>query len=85
MCEEFRAEMIDNVWMETGRITKTLHFLPDVHLFHNHGGKTPDETHKRVEPGRKEAWGIGKKRANAIGAEIGNLLLKKGVKGDSIC
>ena len=66
MCEAFAAEMIDVVWYEAGRLTKTLHFLPDVHLMHNHGGKLKDATHMRLEPHRKEAHDVASQALDTI-------------------
>lgn len=85
MCELFPAEMIDVVWTEVGRLTRTSHFLPDVHLFHNHGGKNPDCTYNRLQPLRREGHRIGKDKARLEGARIANLLLRKGIQGTSIC
>jgi len=85
MCELYPAEFIDFIWTEVGRFTKTLHFLADVHIFHDHGSKNPDSTYNRLQPFRKEGWRIGKAKAKEIAFEIAQVLLKKGIKGDSIC
>jgi len=85
MCELFPGEMIDVVWDQVGRLTKTLHFDPDCHIWHNHSGKNPDATSLRLDPARKEGHRLGKKLARSYGAEIAEILKAKGIMGTSIC
>jgi len=84
MHELFPAEMIDVVWHEVGRLTKTLHFFPDIHITHHHGSLNPDACFNRLQPFRKEAHIIGKAKAKEIGAKIAAGLLKKGILGNSL-
>jgi hypothetical protein len=90
MAPEFGAEMIDVVWHEVGRLTKTLHFFPNIIILHNHSTRQKqelwDDTYKRLFVIQKETHESGgKKKAKKIGRQIGELLLKKGIIGDSIC
>jgi hypothetical protein len=90
MDESFGAEMIDVVWTEIGRVTKTLHFYPDIIIRHDHNTRKPkdkwDATFKRLNVLQEQVHaGGGKARAKAIGREIGDLLLAKGFRGNSIC
>ena len=85
MCELFPGEMIDLVWYEVGRITKTLHFDPYTIIYHNHSGKKPDLTCKRLQPSRDEGWRIGKAKARQVAEEIAAILIRKGMTGTSIC
>jgi len=85
MCELFPGEMIDLVWYEVGRLTKTLHFDPYTIIYHNHSGKKPDLTCKRLQPSRDEGWRIGKAKARQVAEEIAAILIRKGMTGTSIC
>lgn len=90
MDESFGAEMIDVVWTEIGRVTKTLHFYPDIIIRHDHNTRKPkaqwDSTFQRLNVIQEKVHGSGgKSKAKAIGREIGTLLLAKGYRGDSIC
>lgn len=85
MCELFAAEMIDYLWYKVGKYTQTLHFDPDIHIWHNHGSQKPDRTFMRLESFRKAAWVDGKVKAKVEAARIADILKKKGMVGNSIC
>jgi hypothetical protein len=93
MAPGFEAEMIDVVWHRLGKITKTLHFFPDIIIRHNHNRRKPrpmwDATYSRLQVIQKRVHDRGGKRqAIQIGEEIGRYLLAKnipGIPGDSDC
>jgi len=41
MCELFRADAIDTVWYMVAKRTGMLHYLPEVHIRHEHNGALP--------------------------------------------
>ena len=88
MCEEFSCEMIDVLWGTVGKYTKTSHYDPDTHIRHNHNYSKPndqrDEAFHRMAYNAVHAAG-GKARAKQIGREIADILIAKGLTGDSIC
>ena len=84
-CELFQAEFIDTVWHLVGKYTRTLHYDPDSHIFHNHGSARPDETYNRLQPFRNEAWKDGKRKSQEAARRIADRLIAKGLTGDSIC
>jgi hypothetical protein len=88
MCEDFAADLIDTVWTLVGKYTRTQHFLPDVIIRHNHNLKKPqaqwDATFKRLGVGRAEAHVLGKPRAKDVARKIADILISKGLTGDSI-
>ena len=59
MCELFPADMIDVVWYKVSEKTKTLHYLPDVIIQHNHNTKRQridfDATFERLTPLQRSA------------------------------
>jgi hypothetical protein len=86
----FAADMIDVVWTEVGRATKTLHFYPDIVLRHNHNTKLAvqswDDTYRRLKGVQDEVRAArGKKQARNAGLQIAQTLIAKGYVGDSIC
>ncbi len=87
MCEEFPADFIDYIWGKVGKYTHTQHFLPDVHIQHNHNSRKPkeqwDDTFQKMKVAQEAAWKIGKVRAKQIAHEIADILIKKGMTGDS--
>jgi len=89
MDERFEADMIDYLWYKVGQYTKTLHFDPDTHIWHNHNTRKPaaawDNTFKRLAPGRAQGARVGKGEAKRIAAEIAEILKRKGLVGESIC
>jgi hypothetical protein len=89
MCEDYEADMIDYIWGKVGKYTKTSHYLPDVHIWHNHSTNKPqvdwDESFKRLAVVQAEAHKIGKEKAKEIARGIADTLIKKGFVGNSIC
>jgi hypothetical protein len=87
MCEQFQGDMIDWIWAKVGKYTRTSHFHPEVHIFHNHDGSKehPDATSKRLLPSKQQGHAVGKGRARQIAADIAEILKRKGLVGDSIC
>lgn len=90
MAPEFPAEMIDVVWHVAGRISKSLHYFPNLIIRHNHNRrKNPlhwDATFNRLRKVQVEVHsGGGKKRAIKLGEDIGRRLVMKGIVGDSDC
>ena len=90
MCESFDAEMIDYIWGKVGKYTKTSHFLPDVHIKHNHNTRKQrsewDDTFKRLNVIQERVHkGGGKARAKEIAVKIADVLKAKGFTGDSVC
>lgn len=90
MCEEFEAEMIDVVWTMVGHYTRSSHFEPDIHIFHNHSGRLPQEewdgAFKRLHEVQCAVHNRGgKARAKQVAQEIALMLNAKGYKGESTC
>ena len=89
MCELFTADMIDWIWGKIGKYTRTSHYLPDVHIFHNHNSGKPkeewDETFKRLRPEQDAARVIGKQTAKEVAVKAADNLKSKGFIGDSVC
>jgi len=88
MCELYPADMIDYLWYKVGAYSKSLHFLSNVILQHNHETKKPeslrDETFNRLVPFRASAHTqYGKPHAKKLAAEIANRLLAKDMIGDN--
>ena len=88
MCELYPADMIDYLWMKVGKYSKSLHFLPNVIIQHNHETKKPeamrDETFKRLVPLRKSAHdNYGKPHAKELAEKIAKRLIAKGMRGDN--
>jgi hypothetical protein len=87
MCEAFSADMIDYIWGKIGKYTQTSHYMPDVHIWHNHNtAKSSDKwdlTFKRLKPVQEEARKH-KGEAKAYAHKIAEILLRKGLVGDSI-
>jgi hypothetical protein len=87
---DFEAEMIDVVWTEVGKKTKTLHFLADVIIKHNHSTAKPkeqwDKTYNRLRLEQEKIHHDGgKAKAKKIGSVIADRLSGLGIIGDSIC
>lgn len=79
MCECFKADMIDVVWYEVGRLTGTLHYIKDVVIKHLHStgtGEMPDYTFQRLVPLQKQANSELNHRRARVHANIiaGNLI-----------
>ena len=90
MAPEFPAEMIDVVWHVAGRISKNLHYFPDLIIRHDHSRRKInlrwDTTFNRLRTVQVQVHALGgKKRAIKLGEEIGNRLVAKGIIGDSDC
>lgn len=89
MNEEFPADFIDYIWGKVGKFTRTSHYLPNVIIYHNHNTRKPkeqwDSTFQAMKTAQEDAWKIGKPRAKQIAREIADILIKKGMTGDSIC
>jgi hypothetical protein len=87
MATEFAADMIDYIWGKIGKYTRTSHYLPDVHIWHNHSTIKPpekrDATFQRLSKVQAEAHKIGKHRAREIANEIAKILISKGFVGES--
>lgn len=86
----FAADMIDVVWTEVGRGTRSLHYFPNIVLRHNHNTKVAaghwDSTYMRLKNVQDEVRAAkGKKLARKCGREIAEILVAKGYVGDSIC
>lgn len=88
MADEFAADMIDYIWGKIGKYTRTSHYFPDIHIWHNHSSIKPpeqrDATFQRLSKIQAEAHKIGKGRAKEIAHEIAGILISKGFKGNSI-
>jgi hypothetical protein len=88
MSEAYAADMIDYIWGKVGKYTGTSHYLPDVHIWHNHSTHLPadkrDVTFQRLSKIQIEAHKIGKQRAREIAHEIAVILISNGFKGNSI-
>jgi len=90
MASQFEAEMVDLVWYYVGKVSKNLHYFPNVIIRHNHNRRKPregwDETFNRLYKVQKQVHDRGgKDEAIALGKKIGNILLSKGFRGDSVC
>lgn len=89
MCVDFPGDMIDMVWGYVGHYTKTSHYDPDTHIFHNHNSHKPeaqwDSTFKRLVPSQREGHRLGKPYAREVAIKIANVLKLKGLTGNSIC
>jgi len=89
MDERFEADMIDHLWYKVGQYTKTLHFDPDIHIWHNHSTILPegqrDNTFKRLQPGRIQGAQVGKAESKRVAREIADILISKGLTGESVC
>jgi hypothetical protein len=59
MCPFYKADMIDVVWWEFGRITGLLNYMPDIVIKHEHSsayqGRCMDNTFKRLSPLQRAA------------------------------
>lgn|SRR4030042_625898 len=88
MCEEFAGDMIDYLWTKVGKYTRTQHYFPDVIIQHNHNTSLPkeqwDATFNRLRPAQAEGHAVGKPRAKQIAHEISDILIRKGLVGNSI-
>ena len=88
MCETFEADMIDYIWGKVGKYTRTSHYLPDVHIWHNHSTHLPiekrDATFQRLSKVQDEAHKIGKPKAKEVAKEIADVLISKGFTGESV-
>ena len=90
MAPEFPAEMIDVVWHVAGRISKNLHYFPDLIIRHNHNRRKIrlhwDSTFTRLHSIQVQVHNSGgKRRAIQLGEKIGHILIAKGIVGDSDC
>jgi len=90
MAPEFPAEMIDVVWHVAGRISKNLHYFPNLIIRHDHNRRKIqihwDPTFNRLRNVQIQVHASGgKKRAIKLGEEIGFRLIQKGIVGDSDC
>lgn len=87
MDERFPGDMIDVVWYDIGRLTKSLHFLPNVIIQHNHNTRQPkekwDNTFNRLAPARKQGHRLGKSVCLETAQQIANILVRKGYVGDN--
>lgn len=56
MCEGFKIDCIDNVWMELGRKLNILSYMPNWHVRHDHATKVgKDSTWMRMQAGYKSS------------------------------
>jgi hypothetical protein len=90
MAPEFPAEMIDVVWYWVGKMTRSLHYFPNLVIRHNHNRRKVgihwDPTFNRLREVQVKVHASGgKAKAIALGKEIGMRMLKKGIVGDSDC
>jgi hypothetical protein len=89
MCEEFDADMVDVLWYRVGQFTKSLHYDPNIHIWHNHNGSKKkenwDATFKRLQPARDQGHRVGKGRCDEVAREIADILISKGLTGESVC
>lgn len=89
MCELFAGDMIDYLWGKVGKYTRTSHYDPDTHIWHNHNGHKPkeqwDATFQRLIPSQQQGHAVGKEKAKQVAMEIADILKRKGLVGTSIC
>lgn len=87
MDELFLADMIDYIWYHVGRMTKSLHYLPDIIIKHNHNTAKPvdqwDNTFIRLRPAQAQGHAIGKLKAHQQAEIIAKRLISKGFMGDN--
>jgi len=86
MCEKYEADMIDYLWGKVGKYTGTSHYLPDVHIWHNHSTSKPpeqrDPTFQRLAKIQEQAHKIGKPLCRQIAHQIADILNRKIQSGE---
>ena len=73
---DFKADFIDTVWYQLGKMTDTLNYSPEIIIQHNHASKIgEDDTYIRTKKNRRDAWVNGSELAKKIALKMKEALL----------